>query len=60
MAKYMEYSSPGHQVGVRTAHVLTGSLILATSVVITLGAYRQAAWAIRPTAAAPGRLEGVL
>jgi heme a synthase len=60
MAKYMEYTTPAHQVAVRTAHVLTGSLILATSVVITLRAYGQVAWAVRPATAAPGRLEGVL
>jgi len=60
MAKYMEYSTPARQVAVRTAHVLTGSLILATAVVITLRAYRQVAWAVQPTAATPGGLEGAL
>jgi len=60
MAKYMEYSTPARQVGVRTAHVLTGSLILATAVVITLRAYRQVAWAVRPAPATASRLEGAL
>jgi cytochrome c oxidase assembly protein subunit 15 len=45
---------------VRTLHVLTGSLILAASVVVTLEAHRRTAWtAVRTEAAPADRLEGV-
>ncbi len=43
---------------VRSAHVLIGSLILATSVVISLEAQRRTAWAASASPTAEGRLEG--
>jgi heme A synthase len=43
---------------VRSAHVLVGSLVLATAVVISLEARRRTAWAASATPTAEGRLEG--
>jgi cytochrome c oxidase assembly protein subunit 15 len=57
MLKYT-FSSAGTQVLVRTAHVLTGHLILATAVVLTLQAYRRTASPNRPAAVPLRRLEG--
>jgi heme A synthase len=59
----MGYLAPEHVVWrrdlVRTGHVLAGSLILATSVLAALEAYRQPLPATDPAAAPLGRLEGV-
>jgi cytochrome c oxidase assembly protein subunit 15 len=57
MARFT-YVSPVRQAVVRSAHVLTGSLVWATSVVVTLRAHCRLAWTIKPAAAPVGRLEG--
>jgi hypothetical protein len=51
---------PTREALVRTAHVLTGSLIVATSVVVALKAHWQVAWAVRPAVVPARRLEGAL
>lgn len=43
---------------VRSAHVLVGSFVLATSVVVSLEARRRTAWVTSATPVAAGRLEG--
>jgi cytochrome c oxidase assembly protein subunit 15 len=48
----------GHEVGVRTAHVLLGSLIFATTVVVTLQARRRVALAIEGVDGSSEQLEG--
>jgi heme A synthase len=56
----LRYTAAGveHQVGVRTAHVLLGSLIFATIVVVTLQARRRVALAIEGADRGSAHLEG--
>jgi cytochrome c oxidase assembly protein subunit 15 len=59
MARYV-WMDPTRQALVRTAHVLTGALIFATSVVVALKAHWRVALGVRPATAAAPQLGGVV